>query len=149
MHRSDVVVGQAEALGRTGAEVLGHDVEARRQTQHQVVPLRLLEVDHDGALGEVVAHEGRADAAALGIGHGGHGAPAEVARAGRLHLDDLGTEPAEQLGGVGERLHLLEGQDPDAVERLAPVRRLRVDDVAELHATSRPSISMALPRMIA
>ena len=45
--------------------------------------------------------------------------------AGRLDLDDLGTEAPQQLGGVGERLHLLEGEDADAVERLAPVRRRR------------------------
>ena len=149
MHRRDVVVRQAEPLGRPGPEVLGHDVEARREAQDQVPARRLLEVDHDRALGEVVAHERRADAAALGVDHGGHGAAAEIAGARRLHLDDVGAQPAEQLGGVGERLHLLEGEDPHAVERLAPVRRLRVDDVAQLHAMSRPSISMALPRMMA
>ncbi len=76
-------------------------------------------------------------------------AAAEVPGAGRLHLDHVGPQPPEQLGGVGEGLHLLEREHPHAVERLAPVRRLRVDDVAELHAMSRPSISMALPRMIA
>ena len=54
----------------------------------------------------------------------------------------------EQLGGVGEGLHLLEGQDAHAGQRFAPGRRLRVDDVAQLHARSRPSIRIALPRMI-
>ena len=79
---------------------------------------------------------------------GRRGAATEVAGAGRLDLDHLGAEATQQLGGVGERLHLLEGEDAHAVERLAPPRRLRVDDVTELHGPSRPSIAMALPRMI-
>jgi hypothetical protein len=32
VHGGDVVVAQAEALNGTGAEVLGDDVEARRQS---------------------------------------------------------------------------------------------------------------------
>ena len=120
MHGGHVVVGQAEPLGRAGAEVLGHHVEARRQAQHEVAPGRLLEVDDDRALREVVAQEGRADAAPVGVGHGGHGAAAEVARAGRLDLDHLGPEAPEQLGGVGERLHLLEGQDAHARRAACP-----------------------------
>ena len=143
-----VLVAESEALDGTGAEVLGHDVEARRQLQHEIAPGRLLEVDDDGALREVVAQEGGADGAAVGIGHRGRRAPPEVARAGRLDLDHLGAEAPQQLGGVGERLHLLEGQDADAGQRLAPVRRFRVDDVAQPHGPSRPSIAMALPRMI-
>ena len=41
-----------------------------------------------------------------------------------------------------------EGEDAHAGERLAPAFRLGVDDVSELHGPSRPSIAMALPRMI-
>ena len=148
MHGGHVLVAQAESFDGAGAEVLGHDVEARRQPQDEVAPGRLLEVDDDGALGEVVAQEGGADGAPVGVGHGGRGAAPEVARAGRLDLDHLGPEAPQQLGGVGEGLHLLEGEDADAGERLAPVRRLRIDDVAQLHGPSRPSIAMALPRMI-
>ena len=72
----------------------------------------------------------------------------EVTRAGRFDLDHLGTEAPQELRGVGQRLHLLEGEDAHAGERLAPVLRLGVDDVPELHGPSRPSIAMALPRMI-
>ncbi len=36
-----------------------------------------------------------------------------------LDLDDVGAQAGEQLGGVGQRLHLLGGQDAHAVERLA------------------------------
>ena len=49
----------------------------------------------------------------------------EVTRAGRLDLDHLGAEAPQQLRGVGQRLHLLEGENAHAGERLAPVRRLR------------------------
>ena len=78
----------------------------------------------------------------------GIGAAPEVARARRLDLDHLGAEPAQQLGGEGQRLHLLEGEDADAVERLAPARRVGVDDVAQLHVMSRPSMAIAFPRMM-
>ncbi len=72
----------------------------------------------------------------------------EVAGARCLDLDDVGAEAAEQLGGEGKRLHLLEGEHADPVERLAPAGRVGVDDVAELHVMSRPSMAMALPRMM-
>ncbi len=148
MGHDHVVVGQPQPLRRAGAEVLGHDVEARRQSEHEVAPGRRLQVDDDRALRQVVAHEGGADRATLGVGHGGHRAAPEVARSRCLDLDDVGTEAAEQLGGEGKRLHLLEGEDADAVERLAPVGRVGVDDVAELHVMSRPSMAMAFPRMM-
>ena len=56
---------------------------------------------------------------------------------GVLDLDDLGAEAGEQLGGVGQRLHLLGGEDAHAVERLPVAGRRRVGDVAELHAPQR------------
>ena len=148
----DVGVGQAQPLRRPGPEVLGHDVEARGQREHQVAAAGVLQVDDDGALVEVVAQEGGADRPSVGVGHGRQGGTPEVAGPGRLDLHDLGPQPAEQLGGPGQGLHLLEREDAHAVEGLAPGRRVRVDDVAQLHARSRssgsPSISMALPRMI-
>ena len=53
--------------------------------------------------------------------------------ADRLDLDDLGTEPGEQLRAPRQRLHLLDREDPDTVERLAVLRRLRVRHVTQLH----------------
>ena len=148
MRGGDVVVAEAEALDGAGAEVLGHDVEARGQPQHQIAPDRLLEVDDDRVLGQVVAQKGGPDSAAVRVGHGGRRGAPEVAGAGRLDLHHLGTEAPQELGGIGQRLHLLEGEDADTGQRFAPVRRLRVDDVAQPHGPSRPSIAMALPRMI-
>ncbi len=52
---------------------------------------------------------------------------------GVLDLDHLGTEAAEQLGGVRESLHLLRRQHPDAVQRLALVRPLAGDDLTQSH----------------
>ena len=125
VRRRHVVVAQPEALDGAGAEVLGDDVEARRQSQHEVASGRLFEVDDDRPLGQVVAEERRTDGASIGIGHGGRGGPAEVTGAGRFDLHHVGAEPSQELGGVGEGLHLLEGEDAHPVERLAPVRRLR------------------------
>ena len=92
MHGGDVLVAQTEALNGTGAKVLGHDVEARRQPQHEVAPGRLLEVDDDGALGQVVAQEGGAHGAPVGVGQRGRGRAPQVTGAGRLDLDHLGAE---------------------------------------------------------
>ena len=69
MDRGYVLVAQAESLNGAGTEVLGHDVEARCQLQDEVASGRLLEVDDDGALGEVVAQEGGADGTSSGVGH--------------------------------------------------------------------------------
>ena len=143
-----VVVGQLEPLGHAGAEVLGDDVETGGQAQHEVPARRCLQVDDDGALRQVVAHEGRTDGTAVGVDHGRGGAAPEVTGAGCLDLDHLGAEPTEQLGGKGEGLHLLEGEDADAVERLAPLCRVGVGDVAQLHVMSRPSMAIAFPRMM-
>ena len=41
----------------------------------------------------------------------------------RLDLDDVGAEASQQLRGVRQRLHLLRGEDADAVEGLAVLRR--------------------------
>ncbi len=50
----------------------------------------------------------------------GDGAAPEVARAGRLDLDHLGAETPQQLRGVGQRLHLLEGEDAHAGRAACP-----------------------------
>jgi hypothetical protein len=94
----------------------------------------MLEVDGQAALAEVVAQERGADLAALGVEHVGERPAARLAGAGVLDLDDVGAEARQQLGGVGERLHLLRGQDADAVERPPELRRIAVHHVAELHA---------------
>jgi hypothetical protein len=110
----------------------------------------MLEIDDDGAFVEVVAHEGGADGATFGVGHGRHRRTSEITGAGRLDLHHVGAQPAQQLGGPGQGLHLLEREDAHAVERLAPLGRVGIDDVAQLHArsSSSPNMSMALPRMI-
>jgi hypothetical protein len=50
-----------------------------------------------------------------------------------LDLHDVGAEAGQELGGVGERLHLLEGEDAHAVERLPRAGRAGVHDVSEAH----------------
>ena len=146
----DVLPPEAEALDRPGAEVLGHHVEVRGEVEHELPAGLGLEVDGDGALGEVVAQERGPDGATLRVGHGRKRAATEVARTRGLHLDDLCTEAAEQLRGEGQRLHLLERQDPHTLKGLRPGA---ADDVADVevsgHALGRSSEyrSIALLRM--
>jgi hypothetical protein len=112
----------------------------RREGEDELAALRVLEVDGDAALVEVVAQERRAGALAVRVDHRGERAAAGLAGAGRLHLHDVGAEPGQQLGAVRQCLHLLDGQDAHAVERLAVPQRLGVGDVSELHLVSFSSI---------
>ena len=135
MHGGDVGVAEAEPRHRAGLRVLGDHVEARREPQHEVAPGRRLEVDGRSLrLPRLLRRKVAPDAAALGVGHRRLRAAAEVAALGVLDLHHVGAEAGQQLGGVGERLHLLEGEDAHAVERLAGARRAGVGDVSEAHA---------------
>jgi hypothetical protein len=136
VHGGDVVVAQAEAGHGPCPGVLGDHVEAGREAQHQVPPLGRLEVDAHAALAEVVAEERGADLAAVGVGHRRERPATEVPALGVLDLHHLGPEAAEELRGVREGLHLLEGEHAHAVERLARPRRTGVGDVPEAHAAT-------------
>jgi hypothetical protein len=127
------VVAEAQPVHRARLEVLADDVEPPGQLDEQLAPARVLEVDADRALVEVVAEERRADRPAVRVGHGRLCGPSRLAVAGVLDLHDLGAEAGQQLRGVGEGLHLHGGQDPHAVERLAVPRRVGVGDVSEAH----------------
>jgi hypothetical protein len=111
----DVGVAEAEARHRARLGVLGDDVEPRGHLQDEFPAARVLEVDADAALAEVVAQEGGADPPAFGVGHRGKGAASGVSGRG-LDLDDLGAEAGQELGRVGECLHLFQCQDADAVQ---------------------------------
>jgi len=113
VHRGEPVVVEAEPLHEPGGEVLGHHVRPLDQPQEEGVALRLLEVDGDAALvGVEEQEEHRVEA-----GHLRPVAPRLLA-AGRLDLDDVGAEPAQELGAGGARLELGEIQDPDAGQRV-------------------------------
>jgi hypothetical protein len=129
----DHVIAEAEAVHRPRLEVLADDVEAGDQRQEQLAALGSLEVDGHAALVEVVAQERGAHRAAVGVDHVRERPPARLARPGVLDLDHVGAEAGQELGGVGQRLHLLGGQDAHAVEG-PPVRGcVAVDHVSELH----------------
>ncbi len=117
MHRPDGLVPDAQAIGGTGPEVLAHDVEAGCHPQEQLDTLRVLQVDADAALVQVVAKEGGAHLATIGVRHEGLGSTTAVAGHRMLDLDHLGTQAGQQLGGEREGRHLLDGQDPYAVKR--------------------------------
>ena len=117
-------------------EVLGDDVEARREAQHEVAPGGRLEVDADAALAQVVAQERRADAPPLRIRHRRERSPTRLPVNRVLDLHDVGAEAREQLRGERQRLHLLEREHAHAFQWLAVRHRLSVRDVAEPHGRS-------------
>ena len=65
----EVLEAEAEPLHGPGPEVLGDHVEARGHVEHELAPRGVLEVDADAALAEVVAQEGGAHRAPVGIGY--------------------------------------------------------------------------------
>jgi hypothetical protein len=132
----DGVVAEPEAVEGAGLEVLGDDVDLAGEPQHQLPAALVLEVDADAPLVEVVAEERGPDPATERVGHRGQRATTQVAVDGVLDLDDVGAEAGEQLCGERQGLHLLEGEDPHAVERLAVREGRFVHHFAESHGVS-------------
>ena len=66
---ADVVVAKSHAGQGSALEVFGDDIEAGSQRQDQVAARRVLEVDTDRLLREVVAQEGGANIATLRVFH--------------------------------------------------------------------------------
>ncbi len=131
-----VVVAEAHPVEGAGLEVLGDDVGLAGEAQHELATARVLQVDADAPLVQVVAQERRPHLPAGRIGHGRERTSAQVAVDRVLDLDDVGAQPGQQLGGEGERLHLLEGEHADTVERLAVGRRRFVGHFAQSHAAT-------------
>jgi hypothetical protein len=127
------VVAQAEAVHRAGLEVLGHDVEVGDQVEEQRAAGRVLEVEPDAALAEVVAQERGADPPAVGVEHVGERPPACLAGRRVLDLHHVRTQAGQELRAVGQRLHLLGRENPHPVEGAAVAGRLGVDHVTESH----------------
>ena len=115
--RGDVGVAEAETVHRARLEVLAHDVDFAREPEKEVTPLRVLEVDADAVLAEVVAEIRGADGAAVARGHRGDRRAPRLADPRVLDLDDLGAHAREQLRGEREGLLLLDREDADSGER--------------------------------
>ena len=129
-----VVVVEPHALHRAALEVLGEHVVVRGQGQNEFLALRVLQIHRDAALVEVVAQEGRPGPLSVGVDHGRVRSPTRLAGPGLLHLHHVRTQAGEELGAEGKRLHLLDAEDPDAVERLPVFDRALVCNVSKLHA---------------
>ena len=71
MDGDDVAVAEPHAIHGTCLEVLGKDVEAGRQVEHELTSLGLFEVNAHASLVEVVAEKRGANGASFGVGHGG------------------------------------------------------------------------------
>ena len=103
-----------------GLEVLHQHVALLRQAPHQLLPLGAGEVDGHRLLVAVGAHVvGRlARGLAGGVGHVGRAPGARVvAAAGALHLDDLGAQVAQRLGGPGAGQHARQVQHLHVLQR--------------------------------
>ena len=133
---ANVVVAKSHAGQGAALEVFGDDIEAGSQRQDQVAARRVLEVDTDRLLREVVAQKGGANIATLRVFHCRQRAATQVAAGWMLHLDDRCAESAEQLRCIGEGLHLLEGKDAHAIEWLAVCECFDIADVAKVHGAT-------------
>ena len=144
VHGGDVVVAEAHAGQRAALEVLGDDVELRGEVEDELAALGGLQVDADRLrLPRLLRRNVAPTVAALGVGASPGSEPRPRSPPfGDLDLHHVGAEAGEQLGGVGQRLHLLEGEHPHAVEGLAEREGVGVSGVSELHGgdpTGRPS----------
>jgi hypothetical protein len=108
---------EAEPLHRTAAQVLGDDIDMREEPQEKVSAAGRFQVESQALLAKVCAHVGRAYQAAVSVLDSRTSATGAVTSVRYLYLDDLRTEPTEQLGRVGKRLHEFHTEDPDAVKR--------------------------------
>ena len=101
------------------------------------------EVDAQAPLAEIVAQERRSHRTTFRIGHRRLRRATQVPGR-RLDLHHVRPQTREQLGGKGQRLHLLEAQHPDAIERLAPIEEVGIGDVTQSH---RHPVSWSYPRL--
>ena len=62
----------------------------------------------------------------------------QIATLDALDLYDIGAEARQKLRGVGEGLHLLEGEDAHAVKGLAVLDGIGIGDCSEFHAPTLP-----------
>ena len=106
-------VGEPEFRRRLGAHVVHDDVGILREAADDGLAFGIFQVDGDGAFVAVDAHEGRAH----GGGAAGTRGAIEIAL-GRLDLDHVGAEIAQDLGGIGAEHDRGEIDDLEAFEKV-------------------------------
>jgi hypothetical protein len=109
----DVVGPEAPLLHRAGAEVLQHDVGGCREVGGDLLGASLAQVERHAAL---VAGQDRPPQAVVVVAQAAPVAH-RVAVAGRLDLDHVGAEVAQQRARVGAGEELAELDRPEACER--------------------------------
>ncbi len=114
VERLDVLPREAHAVERARAEVLDQHVGLLDQLLQHRLAFGLLGVQRQRAL---VAVEHR-EVQRVDVGNVAQLRARDVARAGALDLDDVRTEPREQLGARRTGLDMGEVDDLDAGERL-------------------------------
>jgi hypothetical protein len=116
VERGERVVADPEPLHRARLEVLRDHVVVGNQPAQELDAARVLEVESDALLAEVVAQIGGAHSAAVLVPDARLRPAARLAVHRVLDLHHLRTQMREQLRGERHRLHLLDRQDPDAGE---------------------------------
>ena len=111
--RSELLWPQAEARGSPRLETLHHHVRCHRQGARGRPPSPGLQVEHHAPLVAV----DRQEVAGLAFDEWGPPLTRMVASPGRLQLDHVGAQVAEQHRAVGTRQRVGEIQDADALER--------------------------------
>src|SRR5207237_968682 len=116
------VIADTEPVDGAGPHVLGHGVDRGGEPEEQLTARFLLEVDSHARLAEVVSYERGARLATVAVAYHRPAVAGGVAPQG-LDLDHVGPEERHQLGGVGQCVHLLGGEDGDALQRPTGHRR--------------------------
>jgi len=108
-----VFIGEAQPRHGVGAHVVDEDLRLGHQRAQFGAAFVGLQVQRDAALVAVERHEGGAHVRVLGV----LGAVALAVAAGVLHLDHVGAQIAQDLGGIGPEDEFCQVQNGDAVKR--------------------------------
>ena len=131
------VVPEAQLLHHAGAKILTYDIRARDQLPRDLLTFARLQIEREAPLVPV----GTEEQGCLAIDPLVRAAPLPLERpVQRLDCDDIGTQIAERLHGVGPQQEVVEAYHLDpiqqawtAVAQLLPPLRLQA------HATHQPS----------
>src|SRR5207237_2931924 len=111
----EALPGEALAIEHAGAEILDDDVAAPNQLLDHRLAFGRLQIDGDAALVRVQHRE----IEAVGASHILQLTAGDVAAAGHLDLDHIGTHPGQELGPGRTGLDMAQIEDPHTFQRFA------------------------------
>ena len=108
--RAHLLVAHAQALHRTGGEVLHHHITSAHHLEQQLATARGFEVEGDEVFVRV-EHGKRHRRTTY------HAAPAQMLATGRLDFDDTGTGHGQQKAAIRAVVNLTQIDHGDAIQR--------------------------------